>query len=189
MCTLSAGCLASGLPSWRWFHIDCFVFITTIHMCPPLFLLKVTVKSQPTTVHCGFTEQRPTTLSSTGFSCSTRNPQCVDVEGERNASHWLRPGYLIALFKLLLFSCFVCQLTITIANRNVKEHWMKIYKRNAPAARERRGRIIAVSKWQRMSRKWTTLLVTAELCYWIHSISYPFQNDCDQRKLSRWRSI
>ena len=88
---MSAGCLVSGLPSWCWFHFDCFVFITTIHMCPPLFLLKVTVKSQPT-VHCGFTEQRPPTLSSTGFSCSTRNPQCVDVEGERKATQWLRPG-------------------------------------------------------------------------------------------------
>ena len=117
LCTLSAGCLASGLPSWRWFHIDCFVFITTIHMCPPLFLLKVTVKSQPT-VHCGFTEQRPPTLSSTGFSCSTRNPQCVDVEGERKATlpTDCDQDYLIALFKLPLLSCFC----LSIDNYNCK---------------------------------------------------------------------
>ena len=37
--------------------------------------------------------------------------------------------------------------------------------------------------------QWTALLVTAELCYWIHSISYPFQNDCDQKKLFCWRLI
>ena len=119
LCTLSEGCLASGLPSWRWFILIVLsaydVFVTTFHMCPPLFPLKVTVKSQPT-VHCGFTEQRPTTLSSTGFSCSTRNPQCVDVEGERKATQWLRPGYLIALFKLLLLSCFV----LSIDNYNCK---------------------------------------------------------------------
>ena len=155
-------------------------------MCPPLFLLKVTVKSQPT-VHCGFTEQRPPTLSSTGFSCSTRNPQCVDVEGERKATHWLRPRLPdcpIQVTPAIMFLFITWQLQLQI------EMWKITKSREKCSSCRRAERLDNCGfKMTKDESQWTALLVTAELCYWIHSISYPFQNDWDQRKLFRWRLI